>query len=169
MNIYIATDHAGFETKNKLVTFLNEKGYRAVDCGPFEYDKNDDYPPLIAEAARLLQEDIEKGVDARAIVLGASGQGEAMVANRFPGIRCALYYGAPGISQVDAGGKTLSILQSTREHNDANCLSLGARFLSWEEIESVVIEWLSIPFPSDERHARRIAQIDTVTNIEYGM
>lgn len=162
MNIYVATDHAGFEVKNKLVSFLNEKGYRAVDCGPFIYDKDDDYPALIAGAARLLQEDVEKRVDARAIVLGASGQGEAMVANRFTGVRCALYYGAPQTEQTDAVGKTLSMIQSTREHNDANCLSLGARFMTFDQITAVVLEWLQIPFPGEERHSRRIAHIDTV-------
>jgi ribose 5-phosphate isomerase B len=163
MNVYLATDHAGFETKNALVAFLKSKGYDAIDCGPFAYDKDDDYPELIAIAARKLQEDVRQGIDSRAIVMGASGQGEAMVANRFRGVRCALYYGAPQTSQTDAAGKQLNMIQSVREHNNANCLSLGARFLSQEDIEQVVLEWLSIDFPREERHARRIDQIDIVS------
>ncbi len=102
-----------------------------------------------------------QGIDSRGVVIGASGQGEAIVANRFKGVRCALYYGSAG-SQTDAGGKTLDMIASTREHNDANCLSLGARFLDVEEGRRVLERWLETPFSGQERHARRIKQIDDI-------
>ena len=94
---------------------------------------------------------------------GGSGQGEAIVANRFKGVRCALYYGDPGNAQVDASGKHLDILASTREHNDANALSLGLRFLTFDQAKDAVARWLAAPFPGEPRHARRIAQIDGVS------
>lgn len=162
MKIYIATDHAGFELKNELAAYLRTAGHDVEDCGALTYDVNDDYPQFIASAARKLSHDVAAGRDARAIVIGASGQGEAMVANRFKGVRCALYYGAPKSSQVDAAGKELNMLQSTRIHNNANALSIGARFLKVEEIKEVIEEWLATDFPNEERHARRIRQIDEV-------
>ena len=124
------------------------------------FDEKDDYPPIIVAAAQKLSEDALAGKDSRAIVAGASGQGEAMVANRFKGVRCALYYGNPGVEQVDAAGKKLDILSSTREHNDANALSLGLRFLTLEQAKDAVKAWLAAPFPGEERHLRRIRAID---------
>jgi ribose 5-phosphate isomerase B len=162
MKVYFASDHAGFETKNALVEYVRSLGYEAEDCGALVLDKDDDYPPLIAGAARKLSADALAGLESRAIVAGASGQGEAMVANRFPGVRCALYYGAPNGKQTDNGGKELGMIESTREHNDANALSLGLRFLSLEEAKAVVEKWLSEPFSGEARHRRRIAEIDTV-------
>jgi ribose 5-phosphate isomerase B len=85
-----------------------------------------------------------------------------MVANRFKGVRCALYYGPAGREQKDMSGKSLDLLASSREHNNANCLSLGARFLSEDEAKEAVQKWLSAPFPGEARHARRIEQIDQV-------
>ncbi len=160
MKIYIATDHAGFELKNTLVAHLKSVGHDVDDCGAREYDVADDYPALIAGAARKLSADVAQGLDSRALVIGASGQGEAMVANRFKGVRCALYYGAPKSSQIDAAGKELNMLQSTRIHNNANALSLGARFLSDDEAKEAVTLWLSTAFSNEERHARRVQQID---------
>lgn len=159
--IYLATDHAGFELKNALVAYVATLGHEAVDCGAVLYDVTDDYPPLIADAARKLAADAAAGIDSRAIVIGASGQGEAMVANRFKGVRCALYYGAPKSSQIDAAGKELNMLQSTRIHNNANALSLGARFLSTEDAKEAVRLWLDTAFSGEERHSRRVQQIDT--------
>ena len=158
--IYIATDHAGYELKNLLVTFLQSSGHDVVDCGAHEYDVADDYPGLIAGAARKLSQDVVAGHDSRAVVIGASGQGEAMVANRFKGVRCALYYGAPKSSQIDAAGKELNMLQSTRIHNNANAISLGARFLTPEEAKEALSLWLGTEFSNEERHARRVVQID---------
>ncbi|MBI5469787.1 RpiB/LacA/LacB family sugar-phosphate isomerase [Candidatus Kaiserbacteria bacterium] len=162
MKVYLATDHGGFELKNKLVEYVRELGYESQDCGAFVNDPQDDYPELIAEASRKLSADSLAGIDSRAIIIGASGQGEAMVANRFKGVRCALYYGPAGKEQKDMSGKSLDMLASSREHNNANCLSVGARFLSEEEVKDAVKKWLSMAFPGEERHTRRIKQIDEV-------
>ena len=159
--IYIATDHAGFELKNLLVEYVKSLGHDVVDCGAHLFDVADDYPPIIAGAARKLSEDASAGRDSRAIVIGASGQGGAMVANRFKNVRCALYYGVPQSSQIDAAGKELNMLQSTRIHNNANALSLGARFLTEQEAKDAVRQWLETSFSGEERHARRVQQIDT--------
>jgi ribose 5-phosphate isomerase B len=163
MKIYIATDHAGFDIKNQLVAYLrDELGHDVEDCGAHTFDKDDDYPAIIASAARKLSEDVQAGRESRAIVAGASGQGEAIVANRFKGVRCALYYGKAPVMQTDAAGKQLDMLASTREHNDANALSLGLRFLTLEEAKEASKYWLSKPFSGEERHARRIRQIDEI-------
>ena len=163
MKIYFAADHAGFETKNAIVAFVrDELRHDVEDCGALSNDPTDDYPAIIAVAAGKLSADAHAGKDSRAIVAGASGQGEAMVANRFKGVRCALYYGEAGRTQTDVRGKKLDILASTREHNDANALSLGLRFLSVEEAKDAVRRWLSAPFSGEERHVRRIKQIDEV-------
>jgi ribose 5-phosphate isomerase B len=162
MKVYFAADHAGFELKGQLLSFVQSLGHEIEDCGAHEMNPSDDYPGFIAVAARKLSEDARAGRDNRAIVIGASGQGEAVVANRFKGVRCALYYGAAG-EQTDASGKLLDIIASTREHNDANALSLGARFLSEEEAKRVVERWLATAFSDEERHLRRIKQIDDVS------
>jgi ribose 5-phosphate isomerase B len=145
MKIYIGTDHAGDELKQKLVPFIQLLGYEAVDFGAHEYNENDDYPDFIAPVAKAVSED----ASARGIILGGSGQGEAMTANRFPNVRAAVYYGG-----------TLDIVRLSREHNDANILSLGARFLSEEEAKGAVELWLSTAFPGGERHERRIEKIE---------
>lgn len=159
--IYFASDHAGFETKNKLLEYVRDQlGYEVEDCGAFVNDPQDDYPGIIATAIRKLSEDVAAGKDSRAIVAGASGQGEAIVANRFKGVRCALYYGDPGNGQIDASGKPLDILTGSREHNNANALSLGLRFLTFDQAKDAVTQWLAAPFLGDERHVRRITRID---------
>ena len=159
--IYFASDHGGFDLKNRLLQFVrNELGREVEDCGAFTNDPADDYPSIIAVAARKLAADVQEQKDSRAIIAGASGQGEAMVANRFKGVRCAVYYGKAARSQTDASGKSLDMLASTRDHNNANALSLGLRFLSLDEAKDAVKYWLSLPFPGDERHARRVRQID---------
>lgn len=160
MRVYLATDHGGFELKNKLVEFVGSLGHEAEDCGAFTNDPNDDYPAIIATAARKLSADAAAGLDSRAVIAGGSGQGEAMVANRFKGVRCAVYYGEAARDQTDVKGKSLDILSSTRDHNNANALSLGLRFLSLEEAKDAVQRWLAIPFVAEERHVRRIKQID---------
>ena len=146
--------------KNKLVAYVRELGYEAEDCGALSFDINDDYPAIIANAARKLSQDVEQGIDSKGIILGGSGQGEAIVANRFKGVRAAVYYGPAQRSQTDAGGLTLDLLTSTRMHNDANVLSLGGRFLTEEEIKDAVKKWLETSFSGEERHKRRIMQID---------
>ena len=163
MKVYFAADHGGFEIKNQLLAFLkDELGHETEDCGAFAYDPADDYPAIIATAARKLSLDSLAGRESRAIIAGASGQGEAMVANRFKGVRCAVYYGKALREQTDMSGKKLDILASSRDHNNANALSLGLRFLSLEEAKGAVHTWLTMPFSGDERHARRIKQIDEV-------
>ncbi len=149
MKIIFATDHAGFELKEKLIAFVrDELGYDVEDCGAYSFDEQDDYPAFVQKATRLVGASPD---EARGIILGGSGQGEAMVANRFVGVRAAVYY----------GGNT-DIISLSREHNDANVLSLGARFISDDEAKAAVRLWLSTPFSNEVRHARRIANIDTV-------
>lgn len=161
MKIYFAADHAGFELKQSLMNYARSTlGHEVEDCGAFEKDMTDDYPDFIGVAARKLDNDAAQGIDNRAIVIGASGQGEAMAANRFAHVRCALYYGAPGKDQTDAAGNTLSLLASSREHNNANALSLAARFLADGEAEKAVAAWLSTPFSGDERHKRRLQKLN---------
>ena len=162
MKVYFASDHAGFELKKTLMPFVESLGHAAEDCGAFEMETGDDYPAIVAVAAHALVDDAAQGVDNRAIVLGASGQGEAMAANRFKGVRAALYYGDVG-EQTDASGEKLDMLVSSRRHNNANVLSLAARFLSAEEAQKAVALWLSTPFSGEERHARRLAQLDALT------
>ena len=163
MKVYLATDHGGFDLKNILVEYVHSLGYEVEDCGAFVNDSQDDYPELIGGAARKLSADSLGGLDSRAIVIGASGQGEAMVANRFKGVRCALYYGPALKEQKDMSGKSLDMLASSREHNNANCLSIGARFISESDVKEAVKKWLSLPFSGEERHARRVKQIDEIT------
>ncbi len=144
MKIYIGSDHAGFELKGKLIEFLKRLEYEVEDKGAFTYDKNDDYPDFIIPVAQAIANDPEHS---RGIVLGGSGQGEAMVTDRFPHIRTATWYGG-----------SLDPLRLSREHNDANVLSLGARFISEEEAKDAVKIWLETPFSNDERHVRRLSK-----------
>jgi len=160
MKIYFAGDHAGFEMKKALMALVAELGHDVEDCGAYEKDEADDYPDFVASAARKLSNDVLNGQESRAIVTGASGQGEAMVANRFKGVRCSVYYGDPGREQTDMSGKQLDILTSSREHQNSNCLSLGLRFLTLEESKDAVKKWLETGFSGDERHVRRIEKLD---------
>lgn len=150
MKILFATDHAGFELKNELVAYVKEKlGYEVEDLGAHEYDPNDDYPSFIGAAAQRVQDDL---METRAIILGGSGQGEAMLANRFQGVRAAVYYGGPE-----------DILTLSRIHNDANVLSLGARFIDLETAKYAVKLWLSTEHPQDERYDARIQEAEDMT------
>jgi ribose 5-phosphate isomerase B len=147
MTIYFAADHAGWELKEKLVSYVgDELGFEVVDCGAETYVPEDDYPAIIKKAAEKVSADPSK---AKAIILGGSGQGEAIVANRFPQVRAVVYYGG-----------NLDIVRLSRVHNDANVLSLGARFLTTEDAKEIVASWLKIPFSDEERHVRRIQDID---------
>ena len=145
MKIYIASDHAGFQMKSELISFLKERNFDVVDCGPIVYVHDDDYPDYIS----IVAEKISNDPNAKGIVLGKDGQGEAMVANRFSNVRCAVFYGGPK-----------HILTLTREHNNANMLSLGADFLTSQESHKAVLLWLSTNFSKDERHVRRIEKIE---------
>jgi len=142
MKIYLASDHAGFELKEILRVYVEELGYETEDCGALAYDAGDDYPEYIRQAAQKVSNNSQ---ESKAIILGGSGQGEAMVANRYPNVRATVYYGG-----------SEEIITLSREHNDANVLSLGARFLSTEDAKHVVKTWLSTAFSNEERHVRRI-------------
>ncbi len=155
--IYFATDHAGFALKEVLVPFVrDELGYVVIDCGARRLDSDDDYPDFVGEAASH----VSRQPSDRAIILGGSGQGEAMAANRFLNVRAAVFYGQPTGSPADASGMELSLLQASRAHNDANVLSLGARFLSVEDAKGAVALWLATNFSGDERHVRRIKKLE---------
>lgn len=144
--IYLATDHAGFELKEKLKKYIEEDLGKAVrDMGAFEIHPDDDYPDFIIPAAQKVAEDPENN---RGIVLGGSGQGEAIAANKVKGVRALLYYGG-----------SLDIVKLARQHNNANVLSLGARFVSEDEAKEAVKLWLETEFEGG-RHERRVKKIN---------
>lgn len=143
--VFIASDHAGFALKETLKQFLSEQQYDVEDCGPIAFDADDDYPEYILPCAQKVAQN--KGTFG--IVVGLSGQGEAIAANRIVGARAAVYYGA-----------VEEVLVLSRQHNDANILSLGAKFLTTEAATKAVLLWLSTDFSGDERHVRRVAQLD---------
>jgi len=155
MKIYIGSDHAGYEMKEKLKTFLVSLGYEVEDRGAFEFNKDDDYPDFVKPVAEAVVAD----KNSMGIILGASGQGEAICANKIKGARAVVYYGSNGL-QRDIKGKMLGIITSTRKHNDANILSLGARFISLRRAKKVVKVFLETKFSGDERHVRRINKIE---------
>ena len=166
MKIYLAADHAGFELKENIKVFLKENNYDVEDCGAFELNKDDDYPDFIAKAAKGVSGNPE---NSRGIILGGSGQAEMMVANKFKGVRCALFYSAHApIKAADVTGRmsddSYEMIRLTREHNDANMLSLGVRFITDAEAIKVIDLWLKEAFPGDERHVRRINKIKDIEN-----
>ena len=142
--IVLATDHAGFKLKEHVKRFLTEKGYDIKDFGALEYDGLDDYPDFILPAAKYISEHKLIG-----IIFGGSGQGEAMAANRIKGIRAAVFYNGPN-----------EIVELSRLHNNANILSIGARFVSNQEVEKVIELWLSTDF-EEGRHEKRINKLDS--------
>ena len=144
MKIYIAADHAGFNLKNYLKKQLLADGYDIEDCGAFDFEPLDDYPDFIIPAAIK----VAKQQNSRGIIIGGSGQGEAMAANRIQGVRAAVYYDGP-----------LEIVKLSRSHNNANILSLGARFLSVERATEILNIWLEEKFEG-ERHENRINKLD---------
>lgn len=161
MKIALSTDHAGLEQLRQLQDFLVSQGHECVNYGPKEFQPDDDYPDFIFPAARA----VASGACELGIVMGGSGQGEAMAANRVKGIRCAVYYGpAQPVTAVDAEGRNAGdeheIIRLSRQHNNANMLSLAARFLTPEEIQKVVNLWINTPFSEAERHSRRITKLD---------
>ncbi len=161
--IYIGTDHAGFKLKNQLIPFVKSLGYEVADCGAYVEDPKDDDPNFVSQVARAVALNPEH---VRGIILGGSGQGEAIVANRFPNVRAIVFYGNPGIFSK------LDVIRLGREHNDSNVLSLGARFLSVQAAKKAVKNWLEIPFSKAERHIRRIKETEAISrsvknNLEF--
>jgi len=156
MKIFLGTDHAGYELKEKLKDFLGDLGYDVEDRGAFELDPNDDYPDFIS----LVAKEVSQNPESRGIVLGGSGQGEAICANRFPNVRASVFYGPPSHKPSEGQADPFEIIKLSREHNDANILSLGSRFLSEEEAKKSVKLWLETDFSGDDRHVRRIKKLE---------
>lgn len=168
MKIFLGADHRGFELKEKIKSWLSEWGYEVEDCGAFEYNKDDDYVDFVSKVARKVSEDPENN---KGIILGMTGQGEAMVANKFKGIRAVVFYGPELVSKWKlwiAGCATAhamnrkyfeNIIKLSKEHNNANILSLGASFLNDGTVKTFVKLWLDTKFSGEERHVRRINKI----------
>ena len=155
MKIFIGTDHAGYVLKEKLVSCLKCQGYEVVDKGAFKYDEFDDYPDFVIPVAREVSKDPDK---VKGIILGCTGEGEAIAANRFPHVRAVVYYGdAKPIVDNES-----NIVIRSREHNNANILSLGARYFTEESAMEAVNLWFNTPFSEEERHIRRLAKIDQI-------
>jgi len=146
MRVHLGCDHAGLDLKGHLAGWLTDHGYEPVDHGPFAYDAVDDYPVFCLRAADGVAVDRAAGLDSLGVVIGGSGNGEQMAANKVTGIRCALVW-----SEETA--------RLAREHNDANVVSVGGRMHSLEDMTRFVEVFLAEPFSGDERHVRRIAQL----------
>jgi ribose 5-phosphate isomerase B len=144
MRVYLGSDHAGFELKNHLVEWLTTHGHEPVDCGPYVYDAQDDYPPFcLRTAERTAADEGSLGV-----VIGGSGNGEQIAANKVKGVRAALAW-----SEATA--------ELGREHNNANVVAIGSRMHTTDEATSFVEVFIKTPYSGAERHARRIAMLDT--------
>ncbi|MBG0740930.1 ribose-5-phosphate isomerase [Paeniglutamicibacter antarcticus] len=148
VRIHIATDHAGMELSAHLIEHLGAAGYEMVDHGPKVYDAQDDYPAFCINAARAVMADQAKGINALGIVLGGSGNGEQIAANKVHGVRAALAW-------------NLDTARLARQHNDANVVAVGGRQHSVEEATQIIEAFLAEPFSGDERHVRRIAKISS--------
>ena len=148
MRVHLGSDHAGLELKDHLLMWLVDHGYEAVDHGPFVYDALDDYPCFCLRAAEGVAADRSEGLDSLGVVIGGSGNGEQIAANKVEGIRCALAW----------SDETAAL---AREHNDANVVSVGGRMHPVEDMTRFVEVFLSTDFSGDERHVRRIGQLST--------
>jgi ribose 5-phosphate isomerase B len=160
MKIYFAADHAGFLLKNKLISYVEKKiGCEVEDCGAYIFDPSDDYPVFVSAAVKKLSRDALSNIESRAIIIGGSGQAEAVLANKFKGVRCAVFYGGER-PQTDSSGYLLGVISASRAHDNTNALALGNRTLSYKEAEEAVKNWIETPFSNAERHIRRLAEID---------
>ncbi len=154
IKIVLATDHAGFELKTVIKNWLEKEGHDVLDVGAHSHVPEDDYPVYMSAAALKVAEDMSGKT--KAIIFGGSGQGEAIVANRFPGVRAVVWYG-------DIETKTdLDIIKLTREHNDSNVLSIGARFVDEDQTKTAISKWLATPFSGEAKHERRNQLIDSI-------
>ena len=146
MRVHLGSDHAGLDLKAHLASWLTDHGYEPVDHGPFVVDPLDDYPVFCLRAAEGVARDREQGLDSLGVVVGGSGNGEQMAANKVVGIRCALAW----------SDETARL---AREHNDAQVVSVGGRMHPIEDMTRFVEVFLATPFSQDERHVRRIGQV----------
>jgi ribose 5-phosphate isomerase B len=146
--IYLGTDHRGFELKEMIKQWLTEWGYEYEDMGAHEYDEQDDYPDFVSLVGEKVSADPD---NSKGIVLGGSGQGEAIVANKYNGVSAVVFYGGPD-----------EIIKLSREHNNANVLSLGASFIDGDRAKEAIKLWLETEFPGEERHKRRIEKIKQI-------
>ena len=146
MRVHLGSDHAGLELKDHLSRWLSDHGYEPVDHGPFVHDALDDYPVFCLRAAEGVARDRADGLDSLGVVIGGSGNGEQMAANKVAGIRCALAW-----SEDTA--------RLAREHNDAQVVSVGGRMHPVEDMTRFVEVFLAEPFSGDERHVRRIGML----------
>jgi ribose 5-phosphate isomerase B len=146
MRVHLGSDHAGLELKEHLLNWLADQGFEAVDHGPFVYDALDDYPVFCLRAAEAVAADWQDGEESLGVVVGGSGNGEAIAANKVKGVRCALAW-----SEETA---TLA-----REHNDANVVSVGGRMHTVEDMTRFVEVFLGTAYSGEERHTRRIGML----------
>ena len=148
MKIFIGSDHAGYNLKQKIKGWLKVWGYQYQDLGAYKLEPKDDYPDFISPVAEKVSQKPQKF---RGIILGASGQGEAILANKYSGVRAAVYYGGPE-----------EIIKLSRQHNNANVLSLGAAFLDDKTAKQAIRLWLETEFSRDRRHRRRLDKIKKI-------
>lgn len=162
IKLILASDHAGFTLKEKIKSWLETEGYKVLDVGAHSLVPEDDYPVYMSSASLKVAEDLEGKT--KAIIFGGSGQGEAIVANRFPGVRAVVWYGDVTGNNASSDGAPTGhdIITLSREHNDANVLSIGARFVNEDQAKSAVKKWLDTPFSGEEKHQRRNEQIDSI-------
>jgi ribose 5-phosphate isomerase B len=157
--IFVASDHAGFALKNALTEHVRTLGYEVEDVGAHTLDPEDDYPDFVTPLAKK----VAASPDARGIVVAGSGQGEAMCANRILGVRAAVFYGPMRVTAAldIEGGRSedgYDAVRLPRRHNDANVLTIGARFVSGDEADEAVRIFLETPFSGSPRHSRRLAK-----------
>ena len=146
MRVHIGSDHAGLELKEHLLAWLADEGHEPVDHGPFVYDAQDDYPVFCLRAGEGVAGDRAEGLDSLGVVIGGSGNGEQIAANKVTGIRCAL-----------AWSEETAVL--AREHNDANVVSVGGRMHALDDMTRFVGIFLGTAFTLEERHVRRIGML----------
>jgi len=149
MTIHLATDHAGFAHKEAIAEWLTGEGYEVVDHGADTLDPVDDFPYFIMPAAAAVS---QEPAICRAVIFGGSGQGEAIAANRYPGVRAVVFYG---------GDETIPVL--SRKHNNSNVLSIGARFVDLDTTKRVIWEWLHTELLTDEKYGRRNQKIEDIS------
>ena len=176
--IYLGADHRGYQLKEKIKQWLLEWGHQYEDMGAFEYDKDDDYPDFVSKVAAKVSEDPE---NSQGIILGMSGQGEAIMANKFKGVRAIVFYGPSyelkgfkswamalgghaGVVEGMYNDRLKEIITLSREHNNANVLSLGASFLHERAAKYFIKLWLETKFSGEGRHVRRVNKIVSLEN-----